>query len=137
MKFTNQSRLSRAKKFFLALGGIGLTVLIINPRVAVSDKGIVAASCTTKHFYMPEISNNALTMPAGVYSPQSYVDTAIPRVMASYTQGLAGNPFTGLGIALLGNLKPSLVSILDTALTDVCAGRNADYLNTLSSIGNH
>ena len=136
MTNTNQGKSFRFKKLFLALGGIGLTVLIINPRVAVSDKGIVAASCTTKHFYMPEISNDGLTMPAGVYSPESFVDTAMPRLMANYTQELAGNPFTGLGIALLGSLKPSLVSILDTALTDVCAGRNTDYITTLSSIGN-
>ena len=118
-----------------ALLGLGIAVAALNPRANISEGKFYAMSCTTKHFVIPTTENSEYTIPGGIYNAESLMKKMYPQMVAKYTRDTAGNPFAGLGLALMANMKETFVNVMDTAVEDACEGNDLSYLNAFQSLG--
>ena len=120
-----------------AVLGIGVVIAALNPRVAFNDGKFYAMSCSTKHFIIPSSEDNDFKIPGGLYNAESLVKKLYPQMLANYTRDTAGNPFAGLGLALIGNMKEPMVDIVDTSIEDACAGNDLTYLAVFENLGKY
>ena len=114
--------------------GVAATAAL-NPRAGFDDGKFYAMSCSTKHFIIPATNNDTYKIPGGLYNAQSFVKKMYPQMMAEYTRETAGNPFAGLGIALMGTMKEPIINIIDTAIEDACEGNDLSYLAAFENLG--
>ena len=129
--------MKRKQKIVLAsLLGVGLSIAALNPRAGFNEGKFYAMSCSTKYFILPESEDNGYKIPAGLYNAESLVKKLYPQMMANYTRETAGNPFAGLGVALMGTMKEPIISIIDTAIEDACEGNDLSYLSVFENLGN-
>ena len=129
--------MQRKQKIVLAsLLGVGVAVAALNPRANVDEGKFYALSCSTKYFILPASENKDFKIPGGLYNAESLVKKVYPQMMANYTRETAGNPFAGLGIALMGTMKEPIVNIIDTAIEDACEGKDLSYLSAFENLGN-
>ena len=120
-----------------AVLGIGVVIAALNPRVAFNDGKFYAMSCSTKHFIIPSSEDKDFKIPGGLYNAESLVKKLYPQMLANYTRDTAGNPFAGLGLALIGNMKEPMVDIVDTSIEDACAGNDLTYLAVFENLGKY
>jgi hypothetical protein len=70
---------------------------------------------------------------AGFQSWDDAVDGLLNKLTQKAMAELAGNPFGGLGIMILENMKPALKSIAERGFEDTCSGRSTQWLSDLSN----
>ena len=118
-----------------ALLGLGIAVAALNPRASVNEGKLYAMSCSTKHFVIPTTENSEYKIPGGIYNAESLMEKMYPQMVANYTRDTAGNPFAGLGLALMANMKETFVNVMDAAVEDACEGNDLSYLTAFQSLG--
>ena len=110
---------------------LGLSVAALNPRAtSTENNGLVLVSCTTRQLYVQRSSNG---INSGIQSTDSLVDGVINYGTAQYMTEMAGNPFAGLGLMMIGSLRDTVKGVAKTAMDDACAGRDTTWLSDLSS----
>ena len=117
-----------------ALLGVGVAIAALNPRAGIDDGKFYAMSCSTKHFIIPASDDGKYKIPGGLYNAESLVKRLYPQMMAEYTRETAGNPFAGLGIALMGTIKEPIINLIDTAIVDACEGNDLSYLKAFENL---
>ena len=115
---------------------VGVAIAALNPRAGFNEGKFYAMSCSSKHFIIPASDDGNYKIPGGLYNAESLVKKLYPQMMAEYTRETAGNPFAGLGIALMGTMREPIINIIDTAIEDACEGNDLSYLTVFENLGN-
>jgi hypothetical protein len=108
------------------------TACYINPKfVSTTDNGRVILLCGIKRVWVQRSSPDGFS--AGLQSWGDAVDGVLDKLTQKTVAELAGNPFSGLGVMIIENMKPGLKSIAERGFEDTCKGRSTQWLNDLSN----
>ena len=108
------------------------SVAYVNPKfVDTQVNGKVILLCGIKRVWVQRSSPDGFG--AGFQSWDDAVDGLLNKLTQKAMAELAGNPFGGLGIMILENMKPALKSIAERGFEDTCSGRSTQWLSDLSN----
>ena len=107
--------------------GIGLLVFRVGH---TPENGAVVMVCPTKHLLVQRAGGG---IPAGLNSLDGVVDGLMNQATTQYAADTAGNPFAGLGFALMGAMREPIKQIARSAFDDACANRDTTWLSSLST----
>lgn len=109
---------------------LGVTTLIINPRLVLNDDSTTVMSCTTQQLLIIDRSqapSDEFVIPTGLYTTEQLIQLLYTEIENNIETELAGNPFAGLATTLFENLKPRIKKAMDDAVDSVCAFKPASF----------
>lgn len=109
---------------------LGVTTLIINPRLVLNDDSTTVMSCTTQQLLIIDRSqapSDEFVIPTGLYTTEQLIQLLYTEIENNIETELAGNLFAGLATTLFENLKPRIKKAMDDAVDSVCAFKPASF----------